>query len=281
MALRLAEELDVEILSVDSMQVYRGMDIGTAKPDQATRLRVPHHMIDLVDPEDEFTAAEFQEQARAFLGRRLLLVGGSGLHFRAIVDPLRFPPSDGALRAELDARPAGEIVAELLRVDSDVAEHVDLTNPRRTVRALEIFRLTGRTPSERAGSAEAEMLRTYRPLFAFKAVGLDPGDRLRDRVRQRLELMLEAGFLDEVEQLAPRLGRTAAQAVGYKQLMRVVDGSVSEEEGVADAMRATLRLAKHQRTYFHRDPRITWVPWSDDPDVLCGSVRSQLQEAAG
>lgn len=271
----------MEILSVDSMQVYRGMDIGTAKPDQATRLRVPHHMIDLVDPEDEFTAAEFQEQARAFLGRRLLLVGGSGLHFRAIVDPLRFPPSDGALRAELDARPAGEIVAELLRVDSDVAEHVDLTNPRRTVRALEIFRLTGRTPSERAGSAEAEMLRTYRPLFAFKAVGLDPGDRLRDRVRQRLELMLEAGFLDEVEQLAPRLGRTAAQAVGYKQLMRVVDGSVSEEEGVADAMRATLRLAKHQRTYFHRDPRITWVPWSDDPDVLCGSVRSQLQEAAG
>jgi len=279
MALRLAEEFDTEILSVDSMQVYRGMDIGTAKPDQATQARIPHHMIDLVEPEDEFTVSEFQAHARELLDRKVILVGGSGLHFRAIVDPLHFPPSDPDVRAALDATSAGEIVEALRRVDPNVAEHVDLTNPRRAIRALEIFRITGKTPSERAGSAEAEMVRSYQPLYEFRAIGLDPGEGLRARVDRRLRRMLEVGLLDEVRRLAPRLGRTASQAVGYRQLVPVVEGSIPESEGVAHAVRATLRLAKHQRTYFHRDPRITWVPWSDDPDALYGSVRSAAQEA--
>jgi tRNA dimethylallyltransferase len=279
MALRLAEELDAEILSVDSMQVYREMDVGTAKPDRDTRARVPHHMIDLVDPEDEFTVAEFQERARTLLKRRIILVGGSGLHFRAVIDPLSFPSSDPAVRAELDERTATENVDELLDIDPDAALHVDLTNPRRVVRALEIYRLTGNSPSRRSLSTEAEAVRSYRSLFEFKAVGLDPGDRLADRVGRRLERMIHTGFLDEVRELAPRLGRTASQAVGYKQLLPVVRGEVAVEVGVAEAIRATLRLAKHQRTYFHRDPRIVWVPWSDDHDTLYEAVRSVFEEA--
>jgi tRNA dimethylallyltransferase len=279
MALRLAEDIDAEILSVDSMQVYRGMDIGTAKPDQETRARVPHHMIDLVEPEDEFTVAEFQQRARTLLDRRLILVGGSGLHFRAIVDPLTFAPSDPEIRRRLDERPSVDNVEELRRVDPDADRHVDMTNPRRVVRALEIYQLTGSTPSERAASEEAEAIRSYRPLVGFTAVGIDPGEQLAGRVAGRLAGMVDAGLLDEVQALAPRLGRTASQAVGYKQLLPVVRGVAPVEAGVADATKATLRLAKHQRTYFHRDPRISWVPWSDDPNSLYGAVRSMLEEA--
>jgi len=280
MALRLAEDVDAEIVSVDSMQVYRGMDIGTAKPDRETRARVPHHMIDLAEPEDEFTVAEFQRQARTLLERRVILVGGSGLHFRAVVDPLIFPPSDPEVREELDTRPSFDNVDELRRIDPDADRHVDITNPRRVVRALEVYRLTGNTPSERAASKEAEAIKSYQPLFEFSAVGLDPGAQLADRIARRLSRMLNDGFLNEVRQLAPRLGRTASQAVGYKQLLPVVHGVEREDAGVAEAIRATLRLAKHQRTYFHRDPRISWVPWSDDPDALYGVVRSIFEEAA-
>jgi tRNA dimethylallyltransferase len=279
MALRLAEDIDAEILSVDSMQVYRGMDIGTAKPDQGTRARVPHHMIDLVEPEDEFTVAEFQQRARTLLDRRLILVGGSGLHFRAIVDPLTFAASDPEIRRRLDERPFVDNVEELRRVDPDADRLVDMTNPRRVVRALEIYQLTGSTPSERAASEEAEAIRSYRPLVGFTAVGIDPGEQLAGRVAGRLAGMVDAGLLDEVQALAPRLGRTASQAVGYKQLLPVVRGVAPVEAGVADATKATLRLAKHQRTYFHRDPRISWVPWSDDPNSLYGAVRSMLEEA--
>jgi tRNA dimethylallyltransferase len=279
MALRLAEDVEAEILSVDSMQVYRGMDIGTAKPDRRTRARVPHHMIDLVEPEEEFTAAEFQRRARTFLRRRVILVGGSGLHFRAVVDPLTFAPSDFEMREKLDRRPLLENIAELRRIDPDADRHVDTTNPRRVVRALEIYHLTGRTPSQRAASEEAQAVRSYRSLFDFTAVGLDPGPRLADRVAGRFAGMLAAGLLDEVRALAPRLGRTASQAVGYKQLLPVVQGEEQEDTGVAEAVKATLRLAKHQRTYFHRDPRISWVPWSEDPDSLYESVRSVFEEA--
>jgi tRNA dimethylallyltransferase len=279
MALRLAEDVDAEILSIDSMQVYRGMDIGTAKPDRETRARVPHHMIDLVEPEDEFTVAEFQRRARMFLERRVILVGGSGLHFRAVVDPLTFSPSDPQVREELDSRPSFDNVRELRRVDPDADRHVDMTNPRRVVRALEIYHLTGSTPSERAATEEAEAIRSYRPLLEFTAVGLDPGEQLGDRIARRLSGMLDAGLLEEVRELAPRLGRTASQAVGYKQLLPVVHGVEEEDAGVAEAIKATLRLAKHQRTYFHRDPRISWVPWSDDPGALYGAVRSVFEEA--
>ncbi len=279
LALALAERLGAEILSVDSMQVYRGMDIGTAKPTREERERVPHHMIDLAEPEEEFTVARFQREARAVIDhttRPLIIAGGSGLHFRAVVDPMRFPPHDAEVRARLERRPAGELVEELLAVDPEAGRYVDLANPRRVVRALEIWELTGDTPSGRARTAEAADLRAYRSELPVRAVGVDPGAELADRVRRRLTEMRRAGFLEEVERLAPRLGRTASQAVGYRQLLDVVEGRVYVDEGFARAEAATLALARRQRTFFRRDPRIRWLPWTGDLDELVSAALATL-----
>ena len=281
--MRLAEEIGAQILSIDSMQVYRGMDIGTAKATAAQQARVRHHMVDIVDPEVDFSVAEFQKAARGVLERteRIVAVGGSGLHFRAVVDPMTFPPSDAALRAELEALDERGAAEALLQADSAAGAHVDLDNPRRVIRALEIHRLTGETPSERARTHEAESVRSYQAAFEFAAVGLDPGPSLAGRVSRRLAGMLDAGLLEEVKSLAPRLGRTARQAVGYKELLPVVRGEETLEEGMAAATKATLRLAKHQRTYFRRDPRIVWVPWDQDRDVRYARVRSAFEEVLG
>ena len=268
----IAAQLSGEIVSVDSMQVYRGMDIGTAKPDAATCARVPHHLIDLVEPEESYSVAEYQSAGRTVLdaleaeGTTAIVAGGSGLHFRALVDPMSFAPTEPALRAELEAVPAADLVTELLGSDPEAAAHVDLANPRRVLRAVETLRLSGITPSQRAGTAEAEALRSYTPRLPLVAVGLDPGDALETRVIARFDAMLGAGLLDEVAELAPRLGRTARQAVGYKELIPVVNGGTSLEEGRAAAIQATLGLAKRQRTFFRRDPRIRWLTWHDDPD---------------
>jgi len=281
--LRLAEEIGAQILSVDSMQVYREMDIGTAKATAAQQARVRHHMVDVVDPGVDFSVAEFQKTARGILERtgRIVMVGGSGLHFRAVVDPMTFPPSDAALRVELEALDESVARTALLQADPAAGTQVDLNNPRRVVRALEIHRLTGETPTERARTREAEAVRSYRAALAFRAVGLDPGRSLAGRVTRRLAGMLDAGLLEEVESLAPRLGRTARQAVGYKELLPVVRGEATLDEGIAAATKATLRLAKHQRTYFRRDPRIVWVPWDQDREVRYGRVRSVLEEVLG
>lgn len=276
--------MDGEILSVDSMQVYQGMDIGTAKPSVATRARLRHHLIDLVPPEVEFTVADFQRHGRGVLAdleRRAVtavIAGGSGLHHRALVDPLTFGPTDAALRTELEAAALEDLVTELLGSDPDAGAHVDLANPRRVVRAVEILRLSGETPSVRASRPEMEALRDYRPVVPHRSVGVDPGDALHERVTRRFTSMLQRGLLDEVARLAPRLGRTARQAVGYKELLPVVAGEASLEQGTANAIRATTALAKRQRTFFRRDPRIHWIPWDDDPVVRWDRVRSVLEE---
>ena len=281
-ALGLAEQTRGEIVSVDSMQVYRGMDIGTAKPDAATRARIPHHLIDIVEPEDEFTAAEFQEAGRSALAGLpadavTVIAGGSGLHFRALVDPMTFAPSDPEIRTELESSGPADLAVELLRADPGAGAVVDLANPRRVMRAVEIHRLTGLTPTERAATPEYSRLAAYEPLIPFTAVGFDPGDRLSDRVEERFGAMLERGLLDEVRDLAPRLGRTARQAVGYKELIPVIAGEASADEGREAAIRATLALAKRQRTYFRRDPRIAWIPWHDDPGVRLERALAALE----
>ena len=281
----IAAQLAGEIVSVDSMQVDRGMDIGTAKPDAAACARVPHHLIDLVEPEESYTVAEYQSAGRTVLdaleakGTTAVVAGGSGLHFRALVDPMSFAPTEPALRAELEAKPAADLVTELLGSDPEAAVHVDLANPRRVLRAVETIRLSGVTPSQRAGTAEAEAVRSYTPRLALVAVGLDPGEALEARVTARFDRMLVAGLLDEVDGLAPRLGRTARQAVGYKELIPVVDGELSREVGRAAAIQATLGLAKRQRTFFRRDPRIRWLTWHDDVDERVSGARRSLEEA--
>lgn len=285
MALALAESAGAEIVSVDSMQIYRGMDIGTAKPSPAQQARVRHYLIDLADPAEAYSAAEFQREGRQVLaelaGRDLpvLIVGGSGLHFRALVDPFRFPPHDPAVRREVEALPPAEAAAALLAGDARAGEHLDLANPRRVARALEILRLTGRTPSERYTGPEAEAVREYRPLFPMVAVGSDPGEGLAARVEARLDAMLAAGLLDEVQRLAPFLGPTAAQAVGYKELLPVVRGEASVEEGRARALAATRGLAGRQRTFFRRDPRLRWLEWHDEPARRAAAAGAVFEEA--
>jgi tRNA dimethylallyltransferase len=280
-----AEALGGHVLSVDSMQVYRGMDIGTAKPATEVRAAVPHHLIDLADPEENFTVAAFQDAGVAVLddlatsGVPAVIAGGSGLHFRALVDPLHFPPTDDSLRAELEATSSADLVARLLEADPAAAAHVDLANPRRVLRAVEIHTLTGETPSSRAADPDAVAVRRYRPREEFVAVGLDPGDLLAARVERRFDRMLAAGLLDEVAGLEDRLGPTAAQAVGYKELLPVVRGLASLEAARADAVRATLALAKRQRTFFGRDPRIRWLGWSDDPERRRRAAFAALEEA--
>lgn len=261
LAMELAERTEAEILSVDSMQVYRGMDIGTAKPSDEDRRLVRHHMIDVADPATHFTVAEFRRQARAALAQTVapvvLIVGGSGLHLRSVLDPMTFLPRDSEVRRRLETESPEELVSELLEADAAAGSHVDLANPRRVLRAVEALRVSGLTPSHWALSRERRRFEAYEPELEFVGVALDRDD-LIGPVKQRLTHMRSHGFLDEVEELAPRLGRTASQAVGYKQLLAVVAGEATVEEGFEAAERATMRLVKQQRTFFRRDPRLRW-----------------------
>ncbi len=245
------------------MQVYRGMDIGTAKPGPDQRARVPHLMIDVVAPSVDYTVARFQGEARAAVDSvegPVLVVGGSGLHYRALVDPLEFPPTDAGLRERLDCEPVESLVTELLTVDPEAGVALDLANPRRVVRAVEIYRLTGATPSERLRSHSAEAVRRYQSVFDVAAFGLDPGANLEARITLRTQRMREDGLLDEVSRVAPSLGRLASLAVGYRDLLDVVSGSMQVDEGFKRVRRSTMALAKRQRTFFGRDPRIRWFP---------------------
>jgi tRNA dimethylallyltransferase len=267
-AVRLAEHLGAEIISVDSMQVYRGMDIGTAKPTMLERRGIPHHLIDVADPEEEFTVARFRRLGRQVLAGTeapvVLITGGSGLHFRALIDPMSFAPTDAGLRAELESQGAGALVEHLLAVDPGAGSHVDLANPRRVVRAVEIFELTGETPSIRADSALAGSVRRYVPEIGFEAVGVDPGADLEHRIDRRLSAMRAGGLVDEVRSLAPRMGRTARSAVGYREILAALDDEISLDDAFARAAANTKKLARRQRTWFQRDPRIRWIPWIED-----------------
>ncbi|HKZ20568.1 MAG TPA: tRNA (adenosine(37)-N6)-dimethylallyltransferase MiaA [Acidimicrobiia bacterium] len=275
-AIELAARRNAPILSVDSMQVYRGMDIGTAKPSAEEQARVPHLMIDLVEPEVEFSVAQFQATARQLMNRHpeVFIVGGSGLHFRSVVDPLDFPPTDQGLRERLES--VEDPVAALVVADPGATEIVDIKNPRRVLRALEIFHLTGETPTSRSRHPHRLRVKRYEALYEFRAVGLDPGTGLAERIAQRVELMREAGLWEEVGRLRHRLGRTASGAVGYRQLIRAIDGETTRAEGWAEIGRATLALARRQRTYFRRDPRIDWQPWEDDLDQRVAGVARAL-----
>lgn len=281
----LAEEASAEIVSVDSMQVYRGMGIGTAKPSLAERERVPHHLVDIIEPEERFSVAEFQTAGRAALGdidgrgRRAIVCGGSGLHFRSLVDPMTFPGHDDTERALLEDLDDAEAKARLLQADPDAGDVVDLANPRRVVRALEILHVTGETPTQRAAGKEARALRDYEAAVPFAAVGIDPGDLLPARVEGRLDGMLAAGWTDEVAALRDRLGPTARQAVGYRELARVIDGEWTLEQARERILGATTALARRQRTFHRRDPRITWIPWDDAVEVRAERCRRVMEEA--
>lgn len=275
--MEIAERIGAEILSVDSMQVYRGMDIGTAKPTPDERERVRHHMIDIAEPQEPFTVARFRRLARQAIEHTtapvVLIVGGSGLHFRSVVDPMVFRPFDPQVRAEIERGSVEELIRELEAADPDAGRYVDFSNPRRVKRAVEALRVGGVTPSALAVTEERRRFHEYRPELPFVGFGIDT-DNIEGRVEERLATMRRAGLLEEVERLAPRLGPTAAQAVGYKQLLPVVRGELDVESGFQEAARATLRLVKRQRTFFRRDPRLKWLDGNDET-----AVETVLREA--
>jgi tRNA dimethylallyltransferase len=226
-------------------------------------------MIDVVDPESEFSVAEFRRQGRAVMNSAdspLIITGGSGLHFRALVDPMSFAPTDPTLRSELEGSQLADLVAELKTADPEVGSHVDLANPRRVIRAVEILRLSGETPSKRATTTEAENLARYVSDVDFAAVGLDAEDATETRIDVRLAEMRRSGMTDEVRGLVSRMGRTARGAVGYRELLSHLEGTSTEEEAYRLAAAGTKKLARKQRTWFRRDPRIRWIPWTEDVD---------------
>jgi tRNA dimethylallyltransferase len=260
----------VEIVSMDSMQVYRGMDIGTAKPTGDERAAVRHHLIDVADPWHDWSVQRTQAAARAAVadiearGRRALLLGGTGLYVQAVVDDLRFPGEDVDVRAELEARTStpqelDAAYAELTRRDPDAAARIEPGNARRIVRALEVLEITGE-PFSSFGPGLQEYGDTVFPV-AMAGIWL-PRRMLRNRIEQRFAGMRDAGLVDEVRALAadPRgWSRTARQAIGYKEVLAHVDGQEPDLQAALDAaVRRTNTFARRQRVWFRRDPRITW-----------------------
>ncbi len=267
---------DVEIVSVDSMQVYRGLDIGTAKATPAERAEVPHHLIDVVDPGEEWSVARFQLEARAAVadierrGRRALLVGGTGLYVQAVVDPLTFPPEDRVTRAEIlaeAATPAGLAAAyeELVRLDPVAAAGIEPGNVRRIARALEVIRATGR-PFSSFGNGVQEFGPTVFPVRVAGVWLARPV--LATRIEQRFARMRHDGLVDEVLALAGAgtLSRTARQAIGYQEVLAHLSGEEPSLEAALDAAVArTRRFARRQRMWFRRDPRIRWFGATGNP----------------
>lgn len=263
----LALAFGAEVVSVDSMLVYRGMDVGTAKPSTSERRGVPHHLIDVAEPSEPFSVARYQELALEAVadiearGRRPLLVGGSGLYLRAVVDDLEIPGTDPATRADLereaDALGAAGLYRRLVSADPVAAAKIEPGNVRRTVRALEVAAVTGRSFSEFATAWDEY------PAGRVRAVGVElPREVLADRVGRRVRAMLEAGLLEEVRGLVDRgLGDwlTSSRAIGYAEMARHLQGEVSIEEAVAATERRTTNLARRQMAWFRRDPRIHWV----------------------
>jgi tRNA dimethylallyltransferase len=283
LALLLAQELgDIEIVSIDSMQVYRGMDVGTAKATTAERAAVAHHMIDIADPGDDFSVARFQAEARAAVadiearGLRALLVGGTGLYVQAVVDDLRFPGEDLALRAELEAAteaPGGVASAytELTELDPVAAARIDPHNARRIVRALEVIRLTG----ERFSSFGAGIASFGATAFPVLLTGLWlPRAVLAKRIDVRVEAMRRSGLMDEVRALrgGPGLSRNARQAIGYREALGHLDGTSGIDEAFAMTGRRTRSFARRQRMWFRRDPRITWLAAPENPCDVAGAL---------
>jgi tRNA dimethylallyltransferase len=260
---------DVEIVSADAMQVYRGMDIGTAKPTMTERAAVPHHLIDVVTPDEEYSIAQFQRDARHAIagieerGHRALLVGGSGLYVQAVVDDLDVPGRFPETLIELEGEADDVLYARLQHLDATAAARILPTNRRRILRALEVTIGSGQ-PFSSFGPG----LGAHRPTrFRLAGVWL-PRPVVGERIEHRYEEQLEAGFLEEVKALdaAPAgLSRTATQALGYRDLLAHLRGETTIDEAIAEAIRRTRAFARRQRVWFRRDPRIAWYAAAVNP----------------
>ena len=287
LAFALAERLgDVEIVSLDSMQVYRGMDIGTAKPTPTERARVVHHLVDVADPDEDWSVQRTQAGTRAALeaiearGNRALFVGGTGLYVKAIVDDLRIPAEDATRRAALELRTAtddglADAYRELESLDPLGASRIEPRNRRRIVRALEVIELTG----ERFSSFGPGLDRFGEPELPVQLLGVwTPRAAHARRIEQRVAAMIDAGFVDEVRALDARpngLSRGALQAIGYRELFAFVRGELPTiDDATARIVTRTRAFARRQRMWFRRDPRITWLATADAPEQLVGAAHA-------
>ena len=278
LSLALARELGGEVVNADSMQLYQGMDIGTAKLTPAEREGVPHHVLDLWDVTEPASVAEYQRAARAAIddirarGRVPLLVGGSGLYVRAVLERFEFPGTDAAIRASLEAElasvGAAELHARLAAADPAAAAGILPSNGRRIVRALEVVELTG-------GGFTAT-LPDPSPYYPSVQIGVDLDTAaLDERIARRVAHMWELGLVDEVRRLAARGlrdGRTASRALGYQQVLRYLAGECTEDQAAAETVQATRRFVRRQRSWFRRDPRIHWLDGAD-PDLARTATR--------
>jgi tRNA dimethylallyltransferase len=274
LAVDVALSLDGEVVSADSMQIYRGMDIGTAKLPVAGRRGVAHHLLDLLDVGEPVTVAEFQGWAREAVsdcrhrGVVPIVVGGSALYLRAVLDEFHFPGTDpdvrARLEAELEVSGAADLHRRLLALDPVAGSAILPGNGRRIVRALEVMELTG----EPFRASLPEYVYAFSPVVQ---IGLDvPRDVLDVRIEQRVARMWAAGFVDEVRRLERgglREGRTASRALGYRQVLGFLAGETDEQTARSETVRLTRRFARRQLTWFRRDPRIHWLPY-DDPALL-------------
>lgn len=285
LAIALAERLDGEVVNADALQLYRGMDIGTAKVTAQERRGIEHHLLDVLTVTEEASVSAYQRAAREAVavirsrGRVPILVGGSGLYVRAALDEIEFPPTDPAVRARLEERADREGPAALHRVladtDPEAARTIGVHDTRRIVRALEVGELTGRPftaflprPHYHHSCTVQLGLRLERPL-------------LHDRIEARVHRMVEQGLLEEISDLREQgldHGRTARRAIGYEQGLAVLDGTMSCEQAIEDTVAGTRRLVRKQDTWFRRDLRVRWLA-ADAGQSLVDHAIAQIREA--
>ncbi|MEV4373044.1 tRNA (adenosine(37)-N6)-dimethylallyltransferase MiaA [Nonomuraea sp. NPDC049637] len=269
LAVDLALRLGGECVNADSMQLYRGMDIGTAKLTPAEQRGVPHHLLDIWDVTVTASVAEYQRLARDLFAKIdvPVLVGGSGLYVRAALDDLEFPGTDPVIRArleeELAERGPAPLYERLRELDPAAAEAILPSNGRRIVRALEVI--------EHSGRPFSATMPSYDAVYPSVQLGLEvPRPELDERIELRVERMWAAGLVEEVRALLGQglaEGRTAGRALGYAQVIRFLEGEWTEEQAFAETVRATRRFARRQESWFRRDPRVRWLPY-DAPDLL-------------
>ncbi|MBN2176178.1 MAG: tRNA (adenosine(37)-N6)-dimethylallyltransferase MiaA [Demequinaceae bacterium] len=283
LALAIAEAVGGEIVNADPQQFYRGMDIGTAKVPVSERRGIFHHQIDTLGIREEASVARYQKGARADLesirarGSAVVVVGGSGLYIRALLDRLDIPPTDPGVRAAIEARVdeegPGVLHRELMAVDPEAAARIPAQNARRIIRALEVIAITG-------GPYSATLPRREYVLPTVQIGLRTDRDVLDRRIEERTRRMWDGGLLEETEELVRvglREGRTARRAVGYAEALRCLDGEITRDEGVTLTAQRTRRLARRQDRWFNPDERVRWIGGAASPGHEAGVVREALR----
>ena len=277
LSLEIAEKFSAEIINADAMQIYKGMDIGTAKLPLSQRRGIAHHQIDVLDPSEEANVSQYQKQSREIINDLLsknvqpILVGGSGLYVNSVLEDLEFPGTNLEVRAKyeeiLDEKGVEALFQMLKEIDPKAAENILPNNARKIVRALEVNEITGKAFNAKLPEPS--------PIFSDVRIALDmPRDLLDQRIIDRVHQMFEDGFVDEVKSLEKnlRLGKTAFRALGYSQVLSLLSGEISEDEAITLTINATKKFARRQLSWFRRDPLIHWLD-ATSPDLFAQSLR--------